>query len=298
MELRNKRDEFKNRLKHDNNDKKTIKNNDKKIVMTGAAIVLAAEAAVVVGNSIARNINRPFKPIDMSKYNIDNTKYEDYIKESGDKESETSDKLYRMAMLEENIRIYKELKGKKLTDSQKESLDIATRGIKSEMSSSMISKIYLNDIFKEKILEAYDANYVKVNYRVPKGEEIINVELYNSIDGVAIPLKKEDMIDEVKSAVKDIVSLQDLENKDKPYNDKDINEFIRAYDNMKGFSNLTLVKNGNQPLTIQENVLVDLPNGNFTVYSVNIDDEKNVNITGKKDIEVKDNKIISEEEER
>ena len=291
MELRNKRDEFKNRLKHDNNDKKTIKNSDKKIVMTGAAIVLAAEAAVVVGNSIARNINRPFKPIDMSKYNIDNTKYEDYIKESGDKESETSDKLYRMAMLEENIRIYKELKGKKLTDSQKESLDIATRGIKSEMSSSMISKIYLNDIFKEKILEAYDANYVKVNYRVPKGEEIINVELYNSIDGVAIPLKKEDMIDEVKSAVKDIVSLQDLENKDKTYNDKDINEFIRAYDNMKGFSNLTLVKNGNQPLTIQENVLVDLPNGNFTVYSVNIDDEKNVNITGKKDIEVKDNKI-------
>ncbi len=298
MELRNKRDEFKNRLKHDNNDKKTIKNSDKKIVMTGAAIVLAAEAAVVVGNSIARNINRPFKPIDMSKYNIDNTKYEDYIKESGDKESETSDKLYRMAMLEENIRIYKELKGKKLTDSQKESLDIATRGIKSEMSSSMISKIYLNDIFKEKILEAYDAKYVKVNYRVPKGEEIINVELYNSIDGVAIPLKKEDMIDEVKSAVKDIVSLQDLENKDKPYNDKDINEFIRAYDNMKGFSNLTLVKNGNQPLTIQENVLVDLPNGNFTVYSVNIDDEKNVNITGKKDIEVKDNKIVSDEEER
>ena len=263
MESGNKKNEFRDKMKIE--ERKQI---TEKVLVGGTTIALGAALA---GVAIVNNYDYHY---DMSKFNIDDTKCEDCIREAGGKESEILDKLNRVTMLNENIRIYKELNNKgNLTDAQKKSLETAKNGIKREMASSMLNKIYLNDIFKEKIKKAYDVDYVKVIYRIPKGEEIINVELYDSIDGVGIPLKKEDMIDEVTSAIKDIVSLQNLEAKNEAYDEKDINEFIRAYENMRGFSNLTLVKKGNEPLSIEETVLVNLQ-GKYEI--VNPANEKDI----------------------
>ena len=249
MESGNKKNKFRDKMKIEG------KQITEKVLVGGTTIALGAALA---GVAIVNNYDYHY---DMSKFNIDDTKCEDCIREAGGKESEI-------------LRIYKELNNKgNLTDAQKKSLETAKNGIKREMASSMLNKIYLNDIFKEKIKKAYDVDYVKVIYRIPKGEEIINVELYNSIDGVAIPLKKEDMIDEVTSAIKDIVSLQNLEAKNEAYDEKDINEFIRAYENMRGFSNLTLVKKGNEPLSIEETVLVNLQ-GKYEI--VNPANEKDI----------------------
>lgn len=255
-------------------------------------------AASTTAGMVAMTVNsyNERKPMDMTNYNTDDKIYEYYIENSDDSEAIRLDKLNKMKLLERNISLYENLKNEKLTEAQNDNLNYAISSIKAEMRAGTVADIYLNDIFKEKIKDAYDVDKVTTEaYLTREAEEVINITLGKDYSEKLMDSK--DKIDEIKTAIRDIVSLQELKEKSS-YDENDVKEFIRAFENMKGFSNLKFVKKGDEPLSIEETVLVDLEDGKYTIYDVNIDDNKNVNITGKKDVVVKDNKIISDEEER
>lgn len=258
---------------------KSKKDNFKSALVVGG--VGAVVAATVVGVGIG---SQDSKSIDMSNYNVDNTKYMDYAK------SADENTLDRLALLEENVRLYNNLSSGKLTPAQEETLKNAKSGIKREMSGQMIGKLYLN-IFKEKMKSAYDADKIIV-----KGKEFkdFSVEIYDGYNKSLMDDK--DKTSEVKSAVMDIIELQSMIEKDS-FEEKDVKEFVKVYENMKGFSNLEFVKEGDKPLAVSETYKTTLQDGTYTIYHMDLSDKDNPKVENKTEIEVK-NGYVNEGEEK
>ena len=128
--------------------KENQRNDFKNKMRVGIGITVAGVTAMTAGLALE---SKKLESIDMSKYNIDNTKYMEYAK-TGDE-----DTMYRLAKLDDNVRLYNSLSSARLTDAQKETLNKVKSEIKSEMRSKMTSKLYL-DMFKEKMKSAYDAD--------------------------------------------------------------------------------------------------------------------------------------------
>ena len=109
------------------------RDNFKHTLLIGGAAVATASSLVALGLG-----REEIKSMDMSKYNIDNEKYMEYAKTDDD------NTMYRLAKLEDNIRIYDSLSSGNLTPAQTETLNKVKSEIKFEMTSKMISKLYLN----------------------------------------------------------------------------------------------------------------------------------------------------------
>ena len=109
-------------------------------------------------------------------------------------------------------------------------------------------------------------------------------------------MDEKDKSKEVKTAVWDIIDLQDMQEKES-YDDKDINEFIKLYENMKGFSNLEFIKEEGKPLSMSETYKTTLEDGTYTLYHMDLSDKKNPKVESKTEIEVK-NGFVNEGEER
>lgn len=232
-----------------------------------AAWIVASGIAVVgfTGATIASSYKQP---MDLSIYNVNDDMYKSYMEKSNIDEA----MFERMEKLENNIRLYEELNGKDLTDDQKVVLELASNQIKREMKDGKLVRIYRDNILKEKLKEAYNVSTVETQYSNDyKGEEIsITVKKDKYSDTKFLDDK--DKIDEIKTAIRDIASLQDLKEKES-FTKKDITEFIRIVKNMKGFSNLTFVKRGDEPLAVQENYTLSFENGEYPDMSMTI--EKN-----------------------
>lgn len=238
-------------------------------------------ATMIAGAAIGK---QDLESMDMSSYNIDNQKYMEYAK------TDDEDIMYRLAKLEDNIRLYNNLSSEKLTDSQKETLALIKSEIKSEMSSKMTSKLYLN-VFKEKMKSAYGADDIKVT-----GQEFKEFSVEITKDYMKSFMEDKDKSKEIKSAVWDIVELQYMQEKNS-YDDKDIESFVRLYENMKGFSNLEFIKEGDKPLAMSETYKTTLEDGSYTLYNMDLSDKENPKIESKTEIEVK-NGLVNEGEER
>lgn len=260
-----KRNEFKNKIK------------------LGAGVTAAglAAAGMVVGIGLE---SQKQESIDMSNYNTDNTKYMEYAK------TDDEDTMFRLARLEDNIRLYNNLSSVKLTDAQAKTFNRVKNEIKSEMSSKMTAKLYL-DMFKEKMKIAYDADEIKVG---EKDFKEFSVEITK--DYSKSFMEDKDKSSEIKSAVWDIIELQYMQEK-ASYEDKDIKDFVRLYENMKGFSNLEFVKEEGKPLSMSETYKTTLADGSYTLYHMDLSDKENPKVESKTEIEVK-NGLVNEGEER
>lgn len=240
---KNKRDDFKDKLKG--------------IAAVGAAGLVTA--GVTVG---AIKGKQDLQSMDMSNYNLNNQKYMEYL-------DGTESEADRLVLLEENIRIYKELSAnKKLTDMQKEALSNAKSKIKREMTKDLIADLYL-DIFKEKMKSSYHVKDVKVEYNVGN-----NIEKHFSVkfDGNTY-MDEKDKSKEIKSAVWDIVSLQYM-SEDATFDDKELKEFVKIYENMKGFSNLEFTKQENEPLKVNETCPITLKDGDYELVTMDFETEE------------------------
>lgn len=237
-----------------NNKNMNVKENNKenkhaKFVQGLAALGFAGLTTAGITAITIDSYNKT-KPMDMTNYNTDDKIYEYYIENSDDSEAIILDKLNKMKLLERNISLYENLKNEKLTEAQNDNLNYAISSIKSEMRAGTVADIYLNDIFKEKIKDAYNVDRVTTEaYLTREAEEVIKITLEKDYSKKLMDSKDE--IDEIKTAIRDIVSLQKLKEKSS-YDENDVKEFIRAFENMKGFSNLKFVKKGDEPLSIEE----------------------------------------------
>lgn len=266
----------------------------KSVATIAGATVLTAGTIGGLG-ALAVKGKQDLQSMDMSKYNIDNKKYEDYVKTEYDSEETEKENLYRLAKLEDNIRIYNSLSSGKLTDTQQETLKEAKNEIKQEMVSKLTAKVYMN-MFKEKMKAAYKAEGVTINYLdgANPGKEF-NVKLKTATKPETF-MQKEDKTKEIKSAVWDIVELQGMQEK-ATYEDKDIEAFVKLYENMKGFSNLEFTKEEGKPLAMNETYKATLPDGTYTVYKMDLSDKENPEVKDKTEIEVKDG-FVNDGEER
>ncbi len=265
MGKENKRNDFKNNIK----------------VTIGTTAAGLAAVGTVVGFGVA---SQDTKSIDMSNYNIDNTKYMEYAK------TDDEDTMYRLARLEDNIRLYNSLSSEKLTDAQVETFNKVKSEIKLEMMSKMTSKLYLN-MFKEKMKTAYDADDIKI-----EGKEFKNFSVEITRNYSKSFMDNKDKSREIESAVWDIIELQDMQEK-VSYEDKDVESFVRLYENMKGFSNLEFVKEDGKPLSMNETYKTTLADGSYTVYHMDLSDKENPKVESKTEIEVR-NGLVNEGEER
>lgn len=254
----------------------------------GMALVGAAVATVGVIGVAAAKGKQDLESIDMSNYNIDNAKYMEYAK------TDDKDTMYRLAKLDDNVRLYNSLSSEKLTDAQIETFNKVKSEIELEMMSKMTAKLYLN-MFKEKMKSAYNAEGVIIDYKSganPSKE--FSVEIQTKTKKFFMDSKDETK--EIKSAVWDIVELQKIQDKES-YSDKDINVFVKLYENMKGFSNLEFVKEEDKPLTMSETYKTTLADGSYTMYHMDLSDKKNPKVESKTEIEVR-NGFVNESEER
>ena len=244
------------------NNKEKKKRNDFKDKLKSAAAVGVAGSVIAGITLVAMNGKKELESIDMSNYNLDNSKYREY----SDGKDSTED---RLVLLEESVRIYKELASdSNLTDAQKEALSKEKSRIKSEMSSDLIADLYLS-IFKEKMKSAYHVDNVSVDY---KSGSNVDKNFSVKLNGNTF-MDEQDKTKEIKSAVWDIVDLQYMSEK-VSYDDEEIKNFIKMYDNMKGFSNLEFVKEKYKPLEFKETYEISLKDDEYEVYSMDSDAEE------------------------
>ena len=174
---------------------------------------------------------------DLSKHTTENDKYVDYIKGS------EIEKRERLAVLDENISKYEELESKiLLNEDEKEELNELTSFLENEMSSGELGRFYLNDVYKEKIKQAYNVKDVKTHY----DKDGIIIQLCDE-KGKWTAMEEKDIVRPLEVALRDIVRLQDLREQDE-FTKSDIKTFIEAQKNMKGFSNLHFIKAEGEPL--------------------------------------------------
>ena len=253
----------------------------KKKMMVGIGTAALGVTAMAVGAGLE---SQKLESKDLSNYNIDNTKYMEYAK------TDDEDTMYRLEKIEENIRLYNNLYSKKLTEAQAKTFNKVKSEIKSEMSSKMTAKLYL-DMFKEKMKTAYGADEIKVD---EKDFKEFSVEITK--DYSKSFMEDKDKSSEIKSAVWDIIELQYMQEK-ASYEDKDIKDFVRLYENMKGFSNLEFVKEDGKPLSMSETYKTTLADGSYTLYHMDLSNKENPKVESKTEIEVK-NGLVNEDEER
>lgn len=222
------------------------KNENKRSMFKSALVIGAVGLATAgIGGAIVDTYIKN-QPIDLSKYNIDNDKYEEYVKDEDNKQ--------RMLELDENIRIYNKLaKETDLTESQKLALEKATDSIKEEMKDGMIANVYLNDILKGKLKEAYgkdaeDGIEVKSTNTPEDGKRIIIIMYDRLRNKTSLQVEN---IKEIRTAVGDIINMKDNKGKGE-YTDKDVEDFTKAYENMKGFSNLQIIKAKDGKIAVME----------------------------------------------
>lgn len=200
-------------------------------------------AAGTVGGTLAiRQGYLDNQPMDLSTYNID----EDQIMKYVDKED-----MNLMNNMNDYVRIYKMLSKGNLTESQKEELKDAKSGIARIISSGRLSKIYLNDILKEKVKEASGAKEVKVV--APESKDAVGnfwIELKDK-NGKSNSIEKDEMCNPVKSVIKNIISLQYIEDYSE-ISDKDIEKIADMHMTMEGFANLTLIQDKDGKLAYME----------------------------------------------
>lgn len=183
---------------------------------------------------------------DLSEYNVDDTKYMDYIK--GNEQGKTE----MLTNLESSIDDYLELGSKKkLTDEEKIKLDEAINEIETNMKSGSLAEFYLKDVFKGKIKETYKVDDV-VTYWNPGS---LNITMYKG-EYKSTNMEDKDKIKPIVVAMNDIAKLQGYMNSDK-ISKSEIKNFIRIHENMKAFSNLTFIKKEGQPLCCAEIQLED-----------------------------------------
>lgn len=258
------------------------------------ALVGAAVATVSVIGGVAKG-KQDLESIDMSVYNVNKNAYEEYIEKKYGSDKTEIETAAELQELTESIDTYNKLRDiKELTDAQKETLKTVKYEIKSEMQSNMIANLY-KDIFKEKMKTAYNAEKVTINYQDganPTKEFSVEIETKTK----KFFMDSKDETREIESAVWDIVELQKMQKKDS-YKDKDIESFIRLYENMKGFSNLEFTKEENKPLKMSETTKVTLPDGTYTVYHMDLSDKENPKVENKTEIEV-NNGMTNEGQER
>ena len=230
-----------------------------------AAWIAASGIAVAgfTGATIASSYN---KPMDMSVYNVNDDMYKSYMEKS----SIDEETIKRIEELEKNIERYENLQGKNLTDEQKKVLEKVSGDIEKEIKDGKLISIYRDRVLKGKLKEAYNVSTVETQYTNDKNGEEISIAIKKDKYSDTKFLDDKDKIDEIKTAIKDIASLQDLEGK-VSFTKKDITEFIRIVKNMKGFSNLTFVKRGDEPLTVQENYTLSFKNGEYPEIPMAID---------------------------
>lgn len=223
-----------------------------------AAWIVSAGIAVsgLVGG--AAKIISLNQPMDLSVYNVNDDMYKSYMEESGiDEET-----IKRVEELERNIERYENLQGRNLTDEQKKVLEKVSGNIEKEIKDGKLISIYRDRILKGKLKEAYNVSTVETLYTNDRNGDEISIAIKKDKYSDTKFLDDEDKIDEIKTAIKDIASLQDLKGK-VSFTKKDITEFIRIIKNMKGFSNLTFVKRGDEPLAVQENYTLSFENEKY-----------------------------------
>lgn len=275
------------------NKQKDKRNNFRKKIKAEVAgvVALSAFAGTAVGTQIKGNVDS-----DLSKYNADDTKYMDYIDE------EDTQKIEWIKGLDKKIKDYKLLSDDKenLTESKEIELETLESQLKDELCSGKLADFYLRDIFKTKMKTAYGVEDIIVGYSNQSGEEAITIKMYDKYDVNNKKQKPNEYMDDkdeiapIKSAVRDIVYLQDISRRNK-YDDKDIEKLISVFDNMKGFSNLTFIKEGENQLYFEENTIVDLEDGEYTIYDMEYKDGK-AKVINQRNIELEEGKIINQSE--
>lgn len=275
------------------NKQKDKRNNFRKEIKVEVAGVIALSTVVgaVVGTQIKENVDS-----DLSKYNVDDTKYMDYIDE------EDTQKIEWIKGLDKKIKDYKLLSDDKenLTESKEIELETLESQLKDELSSGKLADFYLRNIFKTKMKTAYGVEDIIVGYSNQSGEEAITIKMYDKYDVNNKKQKPDEYMDDkdeiapIKSAVRDIVYLQDISRRNK-YDDKDIEKLISVFYNMKGFSNLTFIKEGENQLYFEENTIVDLEDGEYTIYDMEYKDGE-AKVINQRNIELEEGKIINQSE--
>ena len=231
-----------------------------------AAWIVSAGIAVSGLTGGAAKIISLNQPMDLSIYNVNDDMYKSYMEKS----SIDEETIKRIEELEKNIERYENLQWKNLTDEQKKVLEKVSGDIEKEIKDGKLISIYRDRVLKGKLKEAYNVSTVETQYTNDKNGEEISIAIKKDKYSDTKFLDDKDKIDEIKTAIKDIASLQDLEGK-VSFTKKDITEFIRIVKNMKGFSNLTFVKRGDEPLTVQENYTLSFKNGEYPEIPMAID---------------------------
>lgn len=205
----------------------------KRIMIVGAAAVMAT-AGVSIANS----------DYNLSKFDVDNDKYIDYIDGSENK------KMERMINLDEQISRYEELSTKMFpSKEEKTEMDKIESYLEKEMTSGYLGDFYLKDILKEKIKEAYDKESKNKIQKIETKWDIdaISIKMYDKYGRVTF-MSEKDKVAPIRSAMDDIATLQEYENKDE-FSKSEINNFIKIHKNMKGFSNIKFIKTEGKPLS-------------------------------------------------
>lgn len=206
----------------------------KKSIMVVGATAIMATTGVGMANS----------DYNLSKFDVNNDKYVDYI------DGSENEKLERMMKLDEQISRYEELSNKKFpSKEEKAEINNIRSYLEKEMSSGYLADFYLKDILKEKIKEAYNRDTKNKIKRIETRWDLegISIKMYNKYDQYT-SMDEKDKVAPIKSAMDDIAALQEYENKE-DFSKTDVNNFIRIHKNMKGFSNLKFVKIEGKPLS-------------------------------------------------
>lgn len=213
----------------------------------GLSASLAVAAGVTGATAIANERDN------LSKYNKDNDKIIEYV-DSNDKGV-----IEMLETMDENVEIYKQLNGKVgLSDEDTKRLESAKDAIREVIISDKLSEFYLEDVFKEKVKSIYSAEHLKVNYVDKDDYEFMSIDVYNKkpkskLDKPSVVIEKNDMPNEMKSAIRGIVNFQEYATCTRDeIGDKSISNAIKYYESMKGFANIDLIRTSDNRIAIME----------------------------------------------